>query len=96
MLLIWKLVGARQASFGIATDHPESFETLLESHGEVDLSIEYGCGVEVVGELSQGTSAEDRHNALCRLEGWPTTWAEQERTRADAALADSLPFAEEI
>lgn len=88
MRAIMRLVGARQAGYGIVTDRPLAFETLRESFGEVDLSVEYGRPAEQVGELPDDASTETRWNALARLEAWPATWAEQEAVREADRIAD--------
>lgn len=87
---IWKLRGARQASYGIATEDPRWWWTLRESFGEVDLSREVGEGIEVVETILDDATSEEQHNALARWEDWPETWAEQDaRRRADLEADDA-------
>lgn len=88
---IWKLSGARQASFGIRTDSPTGWLTLRESFGEVDLSVEVGTGVEPVGVMTGNPTEEEIWTALARLEGWTsTTYASQEAEREADRIADEV------
>jgi hypothetical protein len=90
MKQIWKLTGARQASFGILTDNENWWLTLKESFGEVDLSVEYGVGVEPVGALADSATDEEVWTALADLEKWTsTTYASQEAAREEDRLADA-------
>ena len=71
---IWRLTGARQASYGILIpERTNWFVTLLESFGEVDLSIEWGQGVECVGHLMASATDEEIWTALAHLEQWTST-----------------------
>lgn len=85
---VWRLEGARQASYGIGPKGPNLFETVKESFGELDLSVEYGRGVEIVETLDDDATVEERWNTLARLENWRGTHAEQEAVRAADRLAD--------
>lgn len=71
---IWRLKGARQASYGILIPHRTNwFVTLKESFGEVDLSTEWGEGVEQVGAMVDSATEEEIWTALARLEQWTAT-----------------------
>ena len=88
-MIVYRLTGARQASFGIGTDSPTKFETLRESFGEYDLSVEMArLGGEPIDTLPDDATYEQRWNFLARLEGIKTTWAEQEAVREADRLAD--------
>jgi len=93
---IWRLTGARQASYGILIpERTNWFLTLKESHGEVDLSIEWGQGVEKVGEMLASATDEEIWTALAHLEQWTsTTYASQEAAREADRIADEEFFDE--
>lgn len=90
---IWKLSGARQASFGIPTDSPTGWLTLRESFGEVDLSVEVGTGVEMVGTLDDSASEAEIWTALAHFEKWTdTTYQSQLDAREADAWADAEDY----
>ena len=91
---IYRLTHARQAGHGIETDRPGWFETLRESFGEYDLSDEVGRAAEQVGYVAGDATYEARWNTLARLEGIPSTWAEQKAVRDADLLADEELFRE--
>jgi hypothetical protein len=90
---IWKLIGARQASYGIPAGSENSYRTVRESHGELELSDEYGRPLEVVETLPDDATDEDQWNALARLENWPETYAEQAARIAALDAEDDAFFA---
>lgn len=78
-LNVYRLVGARQAGYGIETDRELWFETLKESFGEYYLSDEVArARADVVATVSEDAPYAERWNLLARLEGIPFTFAEQE------------------
>ena len=92
MARIFRLVGARQAGYGIETSKPTSWITLRESWGEVDLSVEYGRASEHVGDISDDATYEEMWTALALLEKWPKTYAEQEADRQRAAEEEGWAY----
>lgn len=88
MRRVYRLIGARQAAYGIETALPNQWETLRESFGEFDLSVEYGRPVEVVDAVSEDATVEARWNLLAGLEDIGGTWAEQEAVREADRVAD--------
>jgi hypothetical protein len=88
-LTIWRLEGARQARYGIATARLNEFETLCESFGEADLSVESGraVGAPVAG-LPDDADYRTRWEALARLERWSKTYDQQQADREADRLAD--------
>jgi hypothetical protein len=73
---VWRLVGARQAEYGIGTENDTLWLTLKESFGERHLSYEYGRGVVQVDSLDDDATPEQKYDRLAGLEG-VRTWREQ-------------------
>ena len=89
---IYKLIGARQAGYGIELPGRSrtankgqngAWLTLRESFGDYGLSIAIGRGVEEIGELPDDAGVEQRFDALAALEERGRTWAQQEASYAE-------------
>jgi hypothetical protein len=85
MMRLWRLEGARQGHYGVATGNPDEFYQLVESHGDAQISVEYGRAVgEPVALLPDDWSYEQCFDLLARFEAWPESWAQQrERIERD-------------
>ena len=78
---VYKLVGARQANYGIATASPTQWITIRESFGDYGLSVEAGRRDHrsfFVSALPDDASEELQFNVLATLEELGRTWAEQQ------------------
>lgn len=80
---VWRLIGARQAKYGIGPLPDTTFLTLVATFDVAGLSAEAGHGVEVVETIPESLTDAELFDVLAKWEGWDETWAEQ-KARTDA------------